>query len=77
MMEIIVGVFALIGLILVIPAYAYILLALRAHMTDQNTKATLTNTMIAQYNINLLRGESAEIAEAKAAKMIAGDEKKK
>ena len=71
MMEILGGVLAIVGLILIVPAYAYILLALRAHMTDLNTKSALTNTMIAQYNINFIRGESAEIAEAKASKMIA------
>lgn len=58
--------FALIGLVLLIPAYAYILLALKAHMSDQNTKNVLTNTMLAQHNTNMLRGESNEIVEAKA-----------
>ena len=68
--------FTFIGLVLLIPAYAYILLALKAHMSDQNTKNALTNTMLGQYNLNMLRGESSELAEAKAAEIIAGVSKK-
>ena len=66
MMEILIGALVIVALTVVFPAYAYVLLGLKSHMNDINTKTALTNTMLAQYNVNMLRGESEEIVEAKA-----------
>ena len=71
MIEILIGALVIVALTVVFPAYAYVLLGLKSHMTDINTKTALTNTMLAQYNINMLLGESNEIAEAKASEMLA------
>lgn len=70
MTEVLVGVVLMVVVIVVLPVFAYILLALRAHMSDLNTKSAIQNTMLAQYSVNMIQGESKELAEAKAAKII-------
>ena len=56
--------------IFIAPLYAYMLIAMRGYLSDRAAKDSISNTMIAKYNADMMLGESREIAEAKAAQEI-------
>ena len=56
--------------VFIAPLYAYMLIAMRGYLSDRAAKDSITNTMIAKYNADMMMGESREIAEAKAAQEI-------